>query len=169
MEILALHRSADHRDRGWALADVGDVEGVLPRRFFASSELHALLAASDVTVLVVPLTSETRGWFDEAAIRAMKPGSILVNAARGGIVEEPALVAALRDGHLGAAILDVFDREPLPPENPLWTMPNVIMSPHVAGHSRLYERRASLVFTENLRRWLRGEPLLNVVDRVLQY
>lgn len=169
MDVVALRRSDERRDHGYALPGVGDLKGDVPSRFFRPADLHKMLAACDVTVLVVPLTNETRGWFDAAAIRAMKPGSIFINVARGGILDEIALAAALRDGHLAAAILDVFDQEPLPAESPLWGLSNLMMSPHIGGHGPLYEVRASLVFAENLARYLRGDDLLNVVDRVLQY
>ena len=100
----------------------------------------------------------------EEQIRQMKRGSYIVNVGRGGIVDEVALVSALRDGHLAGAALDVFAREPLPPDSPLWSEPRLLMTAHVAGNSLLYEERATDLFLENLRRYLDGHDLLNVYD-----
>ena len=94
----------------------------------------------------------------------MKRGSYIVNVGRGGIVDEVALVSALRDGHLAGAALDVFAREPLPPDSPLWSEPRLLMTAHVAGNSLLYEERATDLFLENFRRYLDGQNLLNVYD-----
>ena len=100
----------------------------------------------------------------ESEIRRMKRGSYVLNAGRGGIVDEDALVKALRDGHLAGAALDVFAREPLPPDSPLWREPRLLMTAHVAGNSLLYEERAVELFLDNLRRYLDGRDLLNVYD-----
>lgn len=97
--------------------------------------LHELLGAADVVSLHLPLTAETRGSFNEATLRAMKPGAILVNASRGPVVDEDALVRALRDGHLRGAALDVFHVEPPPPDHPLLSLPNVVMTPHIASRT----------------------------------
>ncbi len=96
--------------------------------------LHAVLARADVVVLAVPLTAETRGMIDAAALAALRPGAVLVNIARGGVIDTAALVAALREGRLGGAGLDVTDPEPLPPDHPLWETPNTIITPHIAGY-----------------------------------
>jgi len=103
------------------------------------------------------------------ALAAMRPGSFLVNIARGEVVDEPALIMALEDGHLGGAALDVFSQEPLPGDSPLWQMPNVIISPHIAGATPHYDERAIDLFAENLRRFAAGEKLINAVDRTLDY
>lgn len=126
--------------------------------------LLELLGESDVVVLCVPLTEETTHLIDARALAAMKPGAILVNIARGRVVDTQALVAALESGHLGGAALDVTDPEPLPPEHELWRLPGVLITPHVAGRAALTEERADALFQENLRRFALGEPLLNVVD-----
>lgn len=126
--------------------------------------LDRLLAGSDVVVLTVPSTSETRGLLDAARMARMRPGAILVNVARGDVVDEAALVDALRSGRLRGAGLDVFVEEPLPTSSPLWEMPNVLIAPHVSGTSnRFWERQAELI-RENLRRYAAGQPLCNVVD-----
>jgi D-2-hydroxyacid dehydrogenase (NADP+) len=99
----------------------------------------------------------------------MKPNAYLVNVSRGGIVDEPAFIKALQEGRIAEAGLDVFQEEPLPPDSPLYDLDNVILSPHVAGFSPHYDERASDLFAENLRRYLAGEKLLNLVDKEAGY
>jgi phosphoglycerate dehydrogenase-like enzyme len=99
----------------------------------------------------------------------MKPSAVLINVARGDLVDEEALIEALQAARIGGAALDVYSQEPLPLESPLWKLPNVILSPHVAGFSEHYDERATDVFAENLRRFVAGEPLLNLVDRQWDY
>jgi phosphoglycerate dehydrogenase-like enzyme len=169
MRVLALQRGSDHRDHGFVLPGTGDPEGTLPERYYTPDTLHEMLAASDVLVIALPLTPATRGLFDAGAFAAMRRGAFLVNIARGEICDEPALVAALRDGKLASAALDVFAREPLPADDPLWTLPNVILTPHVSGLTPHYNERATQLFVANLRRYLAGEPLYNVVDKQAGY
>jgi phosphoglycerate dehydrogenase-like enzyme len=143
-------------------------DGCGPRdidQVFPPGDLHRLLGASDYVALTVPLTRETAGLLGEAALAAMKPGAVLINVARGQIVDEPALIRALRSGHLGGAALDVFAVEPLPAESPLWDLPNVLVTPH--SMSTALEENELLVdlFCDNLRRYLDGTPLRNVFDR----
>ncbi|MCC7362536.1 MAG: hypothetical protein IT317_23850, partial [Anaerolineales bacterium] len=97
-------------------------------------------------------------------LAAMKPTAVLVNVARGDLVDEAALIEALQAGRLGGAALDVFAREPLPADSPLWGLPNVILTPHIAGHTPAYAGRGMTLFAENVRRYLAGEALLNTVD-----
>lgn len=137
-----------------------DVDEVL-----APDELPRLLASSDVVVVSAPLTPETRGLVGAREFAQMKRTAVFANVARGRLVREADLVAALRDGIIAGAVLDVFEHEPLEPASPLWTMPNVIVSPHVAGFRADYWEAAVDLFAENLRRFLRGEPLLNLVDK----
>jgi phosphoglycerate dehydrogenase-like enzyme len=115
-------------------------------------------------VLVVPQTDATRGMIGETALRAMKPTAYLVNIARGSVVDEAALVHALRKQWIAGAALDVVEEEPLPQDSPLWSLPNVIVTPHVAGEPADYARRVAEVFVDNLLRVRRGEPFRNVVD-----
>jgi phosphoglycerate dehydrogenase-like enzyme len=105
----------------------------------------------------------------EEELRAMKPTAYLVNIARGEVCDEPALIRALQAGWIAGAGLDVFAQEPLLETSPLWTMPNVILTPHLSGFSRNYEQRAADIFGENLGRYIAGQPLLNVVDKSLGY
>jgi phosphoglycerate dehydrogenase-like enzyme len=122
------------------------------------------LPRADFVVLALPATRETRGIVGEHELGAMKAGAWLINVARGSLVDEAALLAALTSGHLGGAALDAFQQEPLPPEHPFWALPNVILSPHSSWRSsRLLEREVAL-FGDNLRRFIDGEPLQNVVD-----
>jgi phosphoglycerate dehydrogenase-like enzyme len=130
----------------------------------APDRLHAVLGRSDFVVLVVPQTDATRGMIGETALRAMKPTAYLVNIARGSVVDEAALVHALRKQWIAGAALDVVEEEPLPQDSPLWSLPNVIVTPHVAGEPADYARRVAEVFVDNLLRVRRGEPFRNVVD-----
>ncbi len=134
-----------------------------------AEQLDRLLAASDVVMLCVPLTDVTRGMIDAAAIAKMKPGAVLVNVARGPIVVEHDLVAALESGHLSAAAVDVTEVEPLPPSSRLWDQPNVIITPHVAGQSARRIDNMTDFFCDNLSRYLRGERLNNLVDKRLGF
>jgi phosphoglycerate dehydrogenase-like enzyme len=125
--------------------------------------LAALLPRSEWLVLACPLTPETGHLIDAAAIARLPRGARLINVARGGVVDQIAVVAALESGQLGGAYLDVFEAEPLPPESPLWEMPNVILSPHNASSSAGNNDRAARIFLANLVKWARGEPLANEV------
>jgi phosphoglycerate dehydrogenase-like enzyme len=126
--------------------------------------LPALLAESDFVVLAAPLTAETENMIDADTLAAMKPGSWLINVARGRLVDERALLRALRDGPIGGAILDTFRDEPLQPGSPFYDLPNVIVTPHTSWSSARVLDRSIELFCDNLRRFARGEPLLNVVD-----
>ena len=131
----------------------------------ASADLAAHVGWADQVVVTAPLTTETRGLISKDVLAAMKPGSHLVNVGRGPIVDEEALVSALRDGPLEAASLDVFEVEPLPAESPLWTMPGVAVSAHMSGDYEGWREALARQFVDNARRWLNGDPLLNVVDK----
>ncbi len=156
--VLATTRSATERSS----APHADV--IVP-----SSELPWLLAESDYVVLSVPLTPETRGMIGERELRSMKPTAVIVNIARGPVIVESDLVRALQEGWIAGAALDVFEQEPLPAESPLWDMENVVLTPHISGGTEIYNQRAVAIFAENLRRYLAGEPLRNVVDPARGY
>lgn len=132
-------------------------------------ELLALLPRADVVAVCVPLTKETERLFDARAFAAMKRGSYLVNIARGRVVDQEALVAALESKQLAGACLDVTEPEPLPSNHPLWRFQNVVITPHVAARAELTEERANALVRENLRRFGAREPLLNVVDPAAGY
>jgi phosphoglycerate dehydrogenase-like enzyme len=131
--------------------------------------LHELLPAADAVVLALPSTHETRQIIDAEAIGLMREGAILVNVGRGAVVDEDELVAALESGRLRGAALDVFATEPLPPNSPLWDLPNVFISPHTAALSIHENARIVELFCENLRRYLAGEELINRIDPRLMY
>jgi phosphoglycerate dehydrogenase-like enzyme len=131
--------------------------------------LPDLLAQSDVVVLAAPHTPETKRLIGRAQIDRMKRGALLVNVARGKLVDDEAAIAALRDGRLGGAALDVFSEEPLEPSSPYWDLPNVIVTPHTSGAMADYWTPLVALFSVNLRRFEKGEPLLNVVDKVAGY
>lgn len=137
-----------------ARTERGGVHGV--------DRLRRLLPDSDIVILIVPSTSETTGMMGAEEIGLMKPGALLVNAARGPVVDTKALLAALHAGRIRAA-LDVTDPEPLPEGHPLWSAPNVLITPHVAASSPMFMRRAMECAAAQVRRYLRGEPLENVV------
>jgi phosphoglycerate dehydrogenase-like enzyme len=127
-------------------------------------EFEELLAEADIVSLHMPLTAATRHVIDAAALARMKPGAFLVNTSRGGLVDEAALVEALRDGRLAGAALDVFDPEPPGAGNPLYAMPNVVLTPHVAAGTRdAFFEKMSFIF-QNLGRFWRGEPVVNLID-----
>jgi phosphoglycerate dehydrogenase-like enzyme len=169
MRVLAMRRSAGSAERGYAVEGTGDPQGLIPEQFYAPERLHEMLAECDYVVVALPLTGATRHFIGEAELRAMKPTSYLVNIARGAIVDEAALVRALHEGWIAGAGLDVFEQEPLPLDSPLWELENALISPHVAGFTARYDERAAALFAENLRRYLAGEPMLNLVDRVAGY
>jgi len=126
-------------------------------------DIRSVLARADWLLLACPLSGRTHGLIGTAALASMPAGARLVNVARGEVVDEPALIDALRTGALSGAYLDVFTHEPLAAESPLWDMPNVIVTPHTAGHSDGNEARVADLFLDNLRRWNAGQPLLNRV------
>ncbi len=134
-------------------------------RMLRPGQLHRLLEASDYVVIAAPLTPWTRGRIDGAALRRMKPGSYLLNVSRGAIVEESALVEALRAGHLAGAYLDVFAEEPLPRASPLWRAPHCYLTPHISFSSPRSPERMVELFCENAARYRARKPILNRVDR----
>ncbi len=151
MRVIATRR---HPERGGEHANA----------VFPPDELSGLLAAADFVVIAAPLTPKTRGLIGAAELRQMRDHAWLINIARGPIVDQPALVAALREGVIAGAALDVFDEEPLPETSPLWTLPNVILTPHNSWSTAHLKTREAQLFLDNLQRYLSGEPLINLVD-----
>ncbi len=156
-------------DSGYSEEEMGDPEGALFTRLYPPQALRSMLGECDFVVVCVPLTSSTKGLVGKEQLAAMKPSAFLVDVSRGGVVDHSALISALEEGQLAGAALDVFPEEPLSPESPLWQLPNVIITPHVAGFSSEYNRRANKLFVENLARYLAGEDLLNQVDFNQEY
>lgn len=140
-------------------SDSSDVDAV-----HRSDRLLGVLPEADAVVVTLPLTDETRGMLGAQALHRMKPGAVLINVGRGAVIDELALVQALREGKLSGAALDVFATEPLPSESPLWDLPNVLLTPHTAALSIRENERIVQLFVKNLRRYIRGEPMLNRVD-----
>jgi phosphoglycerate dehydrogenase-like enzyme len=131
---------------------------------FPTAGLHDMLGRCDTVVAAVPETPDTIGLMDEAAFAAMAPGSFFVNVGRGTLVDEPALIAALEQGHLRGAALDVASQEPLPPEHPLWDAPNLSLSYHCSASPSAMAGNLHRLWIENVRRWLAGEELVNVIS-----
>ena len=142
---------------------------VMLERVGGPETLPQLLAESDFVVLAAPLTPETEDMIDAEALAAMKPSAWLINVARGRLIDERALLNALRDGQIGGAILDTFRDEPLPPSSPFYDLSNVIVTPHTSWSSGRVLDRSVELFCDNLRRYAAGEPLLNVVDPTAGY
>jgi phosphoglycerate dehydrogenase-like enzyme len=147
------------RDQAGSRAVPG-VDRILPR-----AQLPVLLSDADYVVVAVADTPETRGMIGAPELAAMQPDAVLINVARGTVVDEGALIAALRAGRLAGAALDVFAHEPLTRESPLWELPNVLLTPHVAAYVSDYLPRAITQFADNVRRFLAEAPLLNQFDR----
>lgn len=160
MRITGVKRTVREDDEAWGYAD----------ELYTTDQLRDALGEADYVVLTLPSTPETEHLLDDGAIRSMKLGTYFVNVGRGTVVDETALVEALRDGHLSGAALDVFEVEPLPEDSPLWDFENVIISPHATDNvPGLINARQTDLFCENLRRYLAEEPLLNVLDKRLLY
>jgi phosphoglycerate dehydrogenase-like enzyme len=159
LEVARLAASFGTKTIGLRRAPRGDE----PCETWPLSRLHDLLPRVDALVLALPLTDDTRHLVGEKELALLRPGALFVNVGRGELVDEAALVRALASGHLGGAGLDVFEVEPLPPESPLWAMPNVIVTPHSSGTSSASRERACEIFVENLGRYVRGEALRNEV------
>jgi phosphoglycerate dehydrogenase-like enzyme len=138
-------------------------------RIYTGDGLHEFLGASDFVVVTAALTDETRGLLGEAEFRAMKPTAYYVNFSRGAIADTAALIRALEEGWIAGAGLDAHETEPLPPESPFWSMPNVIVTPHAGAGSPGTADRGNDIFLENLRRFLAGEPMINLVDKTVGY
>ena len=170
MRLLAMRRHGGRReDPGYVEPGTGDPQGTLPDAWYTPDQLLEMLPQCDFVVNVLPLTPETREVFDARAFAAMKPTAYFINIGRGGTVDEAALVRALEQGDIAGAALDVFEKEPLPSDSPLWRMENVIISPHISAFSTRYDDRAMTLFITNLQRYLKGEPLFNVYNPKLKY
>jgi phosphoglycerate dehydrogenase-like enzyme len=128
------------------------------------ADLPSLLSSSDYVIAALPLTAQTRGLFSARMFASMRPAARFINVGRGELVDEQALIAALRQGRLAGAALDVFQNEPLPVESPLWTLGRLIISPHMAGDIKETPDRLECLFRNNLKRFIEGEPLVNKVD-----
>ncbi len=160
MTVIATSRTAGRTGPAGRIGSVSGVDRMLPK-----GQLPQLLAESDFVVLSLPLTEETKGLVGEKELRTMKPTAYLINVARGGVVDEAALVRALEQGWIAGAGLDVFAVEPLPADSRLWELPNAVLSPHVSGGIEGEFELATDLFIDNLKRYLKGDQLRNVVDK----
>jgi len=168
--ILAAKRDAMHpEDSGYTQEGLGDPEGDLVRRLYPFQALRSMLKECDYVVVAVPLLPATRGLIGAPELAAMKPTAFLVDISRGGVIDMDALISVLREEKIAGAALDVYPQEPLPADSPLWRLPNVILTPHIAGFSPHYDERAVALFSENLMRYLSGLKLYNLVDLSLGY
>jgi len=158
MRVMATRRSATKETRARY------IDTLLP-----ANKLKQMLAESDYVVISTPLTHETRGLIGEEELRAMKSTAYIINISRGGLIDEKALIQALQEKWIAGAGLDVTATEPLPTDSPLWDFDNVILSPHVSGGMENYVARATDVFCENLRRYINGKRLLNIIDKKKGY
>ena len=156
MRVAALRRRPEPGPEG---VEIVSGDGALDR----------LLFISDFLVVTVPQTAETRGMIGAREIGLLPRGAVLINVARGAVVDEEALIGALRDQRIRGAGLDVFAREPLPEDSPLWSLPNTLVTPHVSGTSHRFWRRQTDLIVENVRRWAAGRPLLNTVNKNAGY
>ena len=163
--VLATKQDARRpADDGYKLAGVGDPAGDFLQRLYPAEALNSMLKECDFVVVCVPLTDDTQGLIGERQLEIMNPSAYLVDVSRGGVVKHADLLSALSEGKIGGAALDVYPEEPLPEDSPLWKMPNVILTPHIAGVSREYNSRAVDLFVENLERYLDRKQLLNRID-----
>jgi phosphoglycerate dehydrogenase-like enzyme len=170
MTVLACKRDPSRRaDPDYCRPGTGDPDGRLPDAWFSPARLREMLARSDVVVMSAPSTADTRHLLDASALRAMKPSAYFVNVGRGATVDEAALAEALAARRIAGAAIDVFAQEPPPAGHAFYGLDNVILSPHVSGFLPSYDEQCSILFAENLRRYLDGAPLLNLVDRARGY
>jgi phosphoglycerate dehydrogenase-like enzyme len=159
MAVIGVKRTVGGSDPADAHAD----------ELVPADALHRVLPRAEFLVIAAPHTPETEGAIGEEELAALPNGAVVINVGRGSLVDEEALISALEAGRLGGAVLDVFATEPLPPDSPLWSFPNVLVSPHSAATSDRENERIVDLFCENLRRYLAGEPLLNVLDTERRY
>jgi phosphoglycerate dehydrogenase-like enzyme len=170
MDVLALKRnSLVRRDSGWNPPGVGDPEGTIPRGWYGPDQCEAILREADYITVTLPLTPDTRGFIGRKEIAAMRPNAYIVNVGRGEVIDQGALIEALRENRIAGAGLDVFEREPLEAESALWDLENVILTPHVSGGFRNYNGVCCELFAANLQRFRAGLSLYNLVDRSMGY
>ena len=163
--ILAVKNDVFHpEDSGYIPNGMGDPHGDFFTRLYPLEALSSMLEECDFIVLALPLTDATYHIIDAKTFKAMKPSAYLINVGRGELIDEPALINSLNENRLSGAVLDVFEKEPLPEDSPLWETPNVIISPHISGLSRHFEEDTVSLFIENLNRFLAEVPLYNKVD-----
>lgn len=163
MRILAVKARPEQRvDTSFHLPGTGDPEGTIPERIVGVDGLGDAFAEADFVSITLPISPGSRGVVGRSALERLRPHAWLVNTGRGPVTDEVALAELLAAGRIGGAALDVFGEEPLPSSSPFWTLPNVVLTPHISGSSGALEHRGLIL--ENLRRFVAGEPLMNDVD-----
>ncbi len=167
MSVLATKRDLKTLidEEGYAEVGTGDPTADIPERLYPPEALASMARECDYLVITVPLTDATHHMVDETVLKAMKKTGVLINVARGAVVDEAALISALAAEKIGGAALDVFEKEPLPASSPLWNLDNVIITPHISGNTTIYHQKAAALFMENLRRYVEKRPLLNLLKR----
>jgi phosphoglycerate dehydrogenase-like enzyme len=171
MRVLASKRDVMHPEErdSYREPGTGDPDGQIPARLYPADALASMAAECDFLVVTTPQIENAEPVVNEGVLEAMKKTAILLNVARGSVLDEKALITALSSGKIAGAALDVFQEEPLPPTSPLWNLDNVILSPHVSGNSARYHEKSAALFGENLRRYLDKRPLLNLLNRKRGY
>jgi phosphoglycerate dehydrogenase-like enzyme len=157
------------QDDGYQIAGLGDPNGDLFSRLYPYQAIKSMMKECDFIVVTVPRTNETHYLIAEEELAVLKPTAFLVDVSRGGIIKNSALKAALQERKFAGAVLDVFEQEPLPKDHPMWDTPNLIISPHIAGVSLLYNERSVNLIVENLKRYLNNTKLLNTFDPDVGY
>jgi phosphoglycerate dehydrogenase-like enzyme len=161
---------AKRRDDGFtAWPETGHPAGEIPASWFGPAQLHEMLPLCDVLVITTPATPATLGMIGRNELALMRKSSILVNVARGGIVDEPALANSIRTGQLAGAVVDCFSKEPAPPDHVFFDTPGLVLTPHVAGVSRDFWPVMAMLVNENVQRIAAGRPVLNPVDARHRY
>ncbi|OJX46003.1 MAG: hypothetical protein BGO78_03715 [Chloroflexi bacterium 44-23] len=166
VKVLATkHDSMDPKDRGFNLEGLGDPEGNFFTRLYPIQAVGSMLKECDFVVISLPKTEATTHIIAEKELGSMKSSAYLVDISRGGVVKPQALKSALQEKKIAGAFMDVFEQEPLPKDSPLWELPNMIISPHIAGISVNYNERAIKLIVENLQNYCQDRPLFNLFDR----
>lgn len=171
MIVLATKHDLAHLqdDEGYIEPGTGDPTGDIPERLYPPKALGSMARECDFLVVAAPMTESTHHLIDETVLQQMRDSAVLINIARGNVLDEAALVSALAAEQIRGAALDVFSEEPLPATSPLWNLDNVIISPHISGNNTRYHERAAALFYENLRRYIDRRPLLNRINRERGY
>ena len=163
--VLATKRDVRHpEDTDYIPEGIGDPSGSLVHRLYPAEALRSMLKECDFVVITVPKTPATSGLISTAELAVLKSTAFLIDVSRGGVVDQNALIQALRERKIAGAALDVFPEEPLPASSPLWKLPNVIITPHIAGNTLHYDERAADLFAANLRRYLTDQTLYNRIE-----
>jgi phosphoglycerate dehydrogenase-like enzyme len=168
--VLATKRDVMHpEDKDYMPPGMGDQNADYVYRLYPSQAVRSMIKECDFVVNTLPLTPQNRNLIGAEELAVMKPTAYFLDLSRGGVVNQNALISALREHKIAGAALDVFPEEPLPQDNPLWKLSNVIITPHISGNTPYYDQRAVELFVENLRRYISSQPLLNRFDPARMY